>query len=140
MTINKVMLVGNLTRDPEIRRTANDTAVLSFGMAVNERIRNGDSGEWTDRPNYFDCTMFGKRAEKLCEMLAKGQKVAIEGKLRWNQWEKDGQKRSKVEVVVDELEFMSRGGGSGSYGSNGRVQQSTADVIEVAYYDEEIPF
>lgn len=136
MSVNRVVLVGNLTRDPEIRRTASDTAVLNFGIAVNERIRNGNTGEWGDRPNYFDCTMFGKRAEKLHEMLSKGQKVAIEGKLRWNQWEKDGQKRSKVEVVVDELEFMSR---SDSRSEN-RYQYDVIVDDSSSIYDEEIPF
>lgn len=81
--------------------------VLSFGVAVNDRRRNAQTGEWEDYPNFIDCTMFGNRAEGVSKYLTKGAKVSIEGKLRWSQWEKDGQKRSKIEVIVDEIEFMS---------------------------------
>jgi single-strand DNA-binding protein len=102
MSINRVVLCGNLTRDAELRTTANGTNVLNLGIAVNERYRNAASGEWEDRPNYFDCVMFGARAQAISQYMTRGQKVIIEGKLRWSQWEKDGQKRSKVEVVVDD--------------------------------------
>ena len=114
MSINRVLISGNLTRDPELRQTGGGTQVLSFGVAVNDRRRNPQTGEWEDYPNFIDCTMFGARAEALSRYLSKGTKVAIEGKLRWSQWERDGQKRSKIEVIVDELEFMtSRNDGSG---------------------------
>ena len=106
MSINRVILTGNMTRDPELRSTAGGTAVLSFGLAVNDRRKNAQTGEWEDVPNFIDCTMFGSRAEAVGKFLAKGMKVCIEGKLRWSQWEKDGQKRSKIEVIVDEIEFM----------------------------------
>ena len=79
---------------------------MSFGVAVNDRRRNPQTNEWEDYPNFVDCTMFGNRARSLHQYLSKGTKVAIEGKLRWSQWERDGQKRSKLEVIVDELEFM----------------------------------
>lgn len=105
MSINRVILSGNLTRDPEVRQTASDMAVMQFGLAVNDRVKNGD--QWEDRPNFVDCTMFGSRAESVSRFISKGSKVTVEGKLRWSQWEKDGQKRSKIEVVVDEIEFMS---------------------------------
>ena len=82
-------------------------AVLGFGVAVNDRAKNSKTGEWEDYPNFIDCTMFGSRAESLSRYLAKGAKVSIEGKLRYSSWEKDGQKRSKIEVIVEELEFMS---------------------------------
>ena len=108
MSINRCILSGNLTRDPELRSTAGGTSVLSFGIAVNDRRKNNQTGEWEDYPNFVDCTMFGARAEAVGRFLAKGNKVAIEGKLRYSQWEKDGQSRSKLEVVVDEIEFMSR--------------------------------
>ena len=110
MSINRVNISGNLTRDPEMRGSGN---VLAFGVAVNDRRRNPETDEWEDAPNFIDCVVFGKRAEPLSRFLAKGMKVAIEGKLRWSQWETDGGKRSKVEVVVDEVEFMSRGEGGG---------------------------
>lgn len=108
MSINHVVMSGNLTRDSELRRTQGGTAILGFGVAVNDRRKNQQTGEWEDYPNFVDCTMFGTRAEKLAGMLAKGTKVCILGKLRYMSWEKDGQKRSKIEVIVDDIEFMSR--------------------------------
>lgn len=108
MSINHVAITGNLTRDPELRSAAGGTAVMSFGIAVNDRRKNQQTGEWEDYPNFIDCTMFGARAQSVSRFLSKGSKVAIEGKLRWSQWERDGQNRSKIEVIVDEIEFMSR--------------------------------
>ena len=107
MSINRVNISGNLTRDPELRATAGGTQVLSFGVAVNDRRKNPQTGDWEDYPNFVDCTMFGTRAEAVSRYLSKGTKVAIEGKLRYSSWDKDGQRRSKLEVVVDEIEFMS---------------------------------
>ena len=119
MSINRVNISGNLTRDPELRMTSGGTQVLSFGVAVNDRRRNPQSGEWEDYPNFVDCTMFGTRAEAVSRYLQKGSKVAIEGKLRYSSWERDGQRRSKLEVIVDEIEFMSRGQNQGGYGQEG---------------------
>ena len=108
VSINRVNISGNLTRDPELRSTGGGTQVLSFGVAVNDRRRNQQSGEWEDVPNFVDCVVFGARAEPLSRYLSKGSKVAIEGKLRYSSWEtKEGQRRSKLEVVVDEVEFLS---------------------------------
>ena len=152
MSINRVIISGNLTRDPDLRSTASGMAVLSLGVAVNDRRRNQQTGEWEDYPNFVDCTMFGTRAESLARFLSKGIKVTIEGKLRWSQWERDGQKRSKLEVVVDDLEFMSsrNGGQQGGYNNSGYGNQSyapaapapAAPVIETSssVYDEDIPF
>ncbi len=156
MSINRVLISGNLTRDPELRSTSGGTSVLSFGVAVNDRRRNPQSGEWEDYPNFIDCTMFGARADALSRYLFKGTKVAIEGKLRWSQWERDGQKRSKIEVIVDELEFMSNRNDSSLRSSNADQQggyaadqyapaQSSpvaAPVIDASssVYDEDIPF
>ena len=112
---------------------------MGFGVAVNERRKNAQTGEWEDYPNFIDCTLFGRRAEALERYLSKGSKVAIEGKLRWSQWESDGQRRSKLEVVVDEIELMSRredGDGGRPYGS-ARPPQKTA---QADLYDEDIPF
>lgn len=105
MAINKVMLTGNLTRDAELKSLPNGTSVLEFGVAVNERTRN-QSGEWEDRPNFFDCTLYGNRAEGIAPFMTKGKKVALDGRLQWRQWERDGEKRSKVSVIVNEVEFM----------------------------------
>lgn len=130
MSINRVMISGNLTRDPQLRETASGMPVLGFGVAVNDRRKNA-SGEWEDYPNFIDCTMFGARAESLVRFLSKGTKVALEGKLRWSQWERDGEKRSKLEVVVDDLEFMPKGEQSGS---KPQTQQ------QGGLYDEDCPF
>lgn len=107
MSINHVTLVGNLTRDAELRHVNNDLAVLDIGMAGNNRRRKKDSDEWEDIPVYVDCTLFGKRAEGLEPYLKKGAKVAIDGRLNWSQWETDeGAKRSKLEIIVEEIDFM----------------------------------
>lgn len=149
MSINRAIISGNLTRDPEVRRTQSGMAIMSFGVAVNDRRRNSQTGEWEDYANYIDCTMFGNRAESLSNILTKGMKVAIEGKLRWSQWERDGQKRSKIEVIVDEIEFMSsrNGGGQGGSPSNGGGHSdyqpaNPAPSIDAAssVYDDDIPF
>ena len=152
MSINRVNISGNLTRDSELRATQGGTSVLSFAVAVNDRRRNPQTGEWEDVPNFVDCTVFGNRAEALSRILTKGMKVAIEGKLRYSSWERDGQKRSKLEVIVDEIEFMSARGSDGQ-----RAQQSAPQQPRMAYpqqvaspqqvptpqadvYDGEIPF
>ena len=108
MSINIVTISGNLTRDPELRQAGN-TSILSFGVAVNDRRRNPQSGQWENVPNFVDCIIFGTRADALAGLLHKGSKVAIDGKLRYSSWEgKDGKKRSKLEVVVNELDLMQR--------------------------------
>lgn len=110
MSINRAIVSGNLTRDPELRATAGGTQVLGFGVAVNDRRRNQQTGEWEDYPNFIDCTMFGNRAEALSRILRKGMKVAVEGKLRYSSWEdkNGGGRRSKVEIVPDEVVLMSQ--------------------------------
>lgn len=158
MSINRVNISGNLTRDPELRATASGTQVLSFGVAVNDRRRNPQTGDWEDYPNFVDCTMFGTRAEAVNRYLSKGSKVAIEGKLRYSSWERDGQRRSKLEVIVDEIEFMSRGqqgevggyapapayGQQGGYAPAPAPQPAPAPMAPVPpavdVYDEDIPF
>ena len=118
MSINRVIISGNLTRDPELRSTQSGMDVLSFSVAVTDRRRNPQTNEWEDHPNFVDCTMFGNRARSLSQYLSKGTKVSIEGKLRWEQWERDGQKRSTLKVIVDELEFMSSRNQGASYGAS----------------------
>ena len=127
MSINRVNISGNLTRDPELKSTAGGMSVLNFGVAVNDRRRNQQTGEWEDYANFIDCVVFGARAEALSRFLSKGSKVAIEGKLRYSSWEHDGQRRSKLEVVVDEVEFLSpRSQNSQNYGGNQQYGQVEA--------------
>jgi single-strand DNA-binding protein len=140
MSINKAMISGNLTRDSELRATTSGSSVLSFSVAVNDRRKNQSSGEWEDVPNYIDCTVFGPRAESIARFLSKGTKVAVEGKLRWSQWERDGQKRSKIEIIVDEIEFLSA---RDTATAPAQVTPRDVDIPaapEVAVYDEDIPF
>ena len=139
MSINRVIVSGNLTREPEVRTTASGNPVMGFGIAVNDRCKNSQTGEWEDYPNFIDCTMFGARAQSVSRFLSKGSKVAIEGKLRWSQWEtNEGQKRSKIEIIVDEIEFMSSI-------SNGAQVPATASATAVdpmtsTLYDDDIAF
>lgn len=107
MSINRVVITGNLTRDPEVRATQSGSCVMSMTVAVNDRRRNAESGEWEDVPNFVDVAMFGNRAQAVSKHLAKGAKVAVEGKLRWSQWERDDERRSKLDVVAEEIEFLS---------------------------------
>lgn len=123
-SLNKVILLGNLTRDPELRYTPNSTPVTSFGMAINRRYRQGE--EWRDEVCYVDVVTFGRQAETAGEYLSKGNLVMVEGRLQWRSWEtEDGQKRSKHEVVANNVQFMPRmqgegpGGGGGYSGSGG---------------------
>lgn len=119
MGINRCNLSGNIGRDPELRQTQGGTQVLTFSLAVSDRKRNPQSGEWEDVTNWIPCVVFGNRAESLSRFLAKGMKCAVEGKLRQSSYQgKDGQKRSKIEVIVDEVEFL-----SGSKAQNQPQQQ-----------------
>src|SRR5246127_3027545 len=111
--INRVVLVGNLTRDPELRHTPGGTPVCSLRIAVNGRRRD-ESGNWADKPNYFSVSVFGNQAESCAQYLSKGRPVAIDGRLDWAEWEKDGVKPEAVEIVADSVQFLgSRGDGEG---------------------------
>lgn len=129
MSINRVTISGNLTRDPELRATQGGTKILSFGVAVNDRRRNAQTGNWEDVPNFVECSIFGARAESLARHLKKGSKVAIDGKLRYSSWTDSttNKMRSKLEIIVDEIDTMTPKG------------QSSAQPQQ-ASFDEEIPF
>jgi single-strand DNA-binding protein len=157
-----VVIAGNTTRDVEVRRTQSGMPIASFGVAVNERRKNNQTGQWDDYANYFDVTAFGERWEKLAQYMPKGTKVTVQGRLRWSQWERDGQKRAKVEIIAEEVELppKPRGGYQQGYqnGNQGGYQQgyqqgnqggtyqastSTAGPpieVEATVYDEDIPF
>lgn len=136
--INCCTLAGNLTRDIDVRQTQSGTTIINFGIAVNERVKNSQTGEWSDRANFFDCVCFGKRAEGLAKVLHKGQKIAINGHLHYNQWENEkGEKRSKVEIVVDDVEFMSQrkdsqGQQNGSYAPQNQQQGNYSNQQQYA--------
>src|SRR2546430_979136 len=115
--INRVTIVGNLTRDPELRHTGSGTAVCSLRVAVNSQ-RKDESGQWVDKPNYFDVTVWDKQGENCAQFLAKGRPVAIDGRLDWREWDaQDGSKRQSVEIIADTVQFLgSREGGGGGGG------------------------
>lgn len=103
--INRVVLTGNLTRDPELRSTGSGTSVCSLRLAVNTRRKEGDS--WTDKPNYFDVTVWGKQGENAAQYLAKGRGVAVDGRLEWREFtDKDGNNRQATEIVADSVQFL----------------------------------
>lgn len=108
MSINSVSISGNLGRDPELRVTPTGTSVLSLSVAVNDRVRDQQTGEWRDRANWVDVVVFGSRADAIAPFLAKGSKVAVSGRLRWSQWQdkQTGANRSKLEVVAGEVVFL----------------------------------
>jgi single-strand DNA-binding protein len=107
-SMNLVVLMGNLTRDPELRSLPSGSSVCAMGLAVNERFK-AQSGDYEERVNFFDITCFGSQAENCAKYLSKGRPIAVQGRLRWSSWEKDGQKRSKVEVIADRVQFLSDG-------------------------------
>lgn len=134
MSVNQVAVTGNLTRSPELRATQGGAPVLSFGIAVNDRRKNA-SGNWEDVPNFFECVIFGNRARALSDILAKGMKVAIAGKLHYSSWEKDGQKHSKVEIIANEVELMQN-----RKPQQEQPQQYQPTAVPQVAYDEDIPF
>ena len=167
MSVNMVTLSGNITRDAELHNTAaTGTAVLDFSIAVNDRRRNNATGEWEDHANFFDITVFGKRAEAIHTWCLKGVKVVVSGKLRQNVWQdkNTGQNRSRVTIIADEIDFMSRGGNGNGGAQNAPAQQPTPQpapqvtqqqtpqaqpqasapansyVASNAYDDEDVPF
>jgi single-strand DNA-binding protein len=114
--INRVVMTGNLTRDPELRSLPSGMSVCSMRIACNTR-RKGPSGEWEDKPNYFDVTVWGAQGENCARYLAKGRPVAIDGRLEWREYEKEGQKRQAVDIIADSVQFL--GGRDDAAGGNG---------------------
>src|SRR5437588_1882533 len=143
-SINRVVLVGNLTRDPELRHTPGGTPVCSLRIAVNSR-RKDESGQWVDKPNYFSVSVFGNQAESCAQYLSKGRPVAIDGRLEWREWQQqDGTKREAVEVVADSVQFLgSRGDGEGGGGGNQFVPAGASEGgadFPGTPTDDDIPF
>lgn len=116
--INRVIITGNLTRDPELRSTSGGMAVCGLRIACNTRRKDGASGEWIDKPNYFDVTIFGRQGENAAQYLSKGRGVAIDGRLEWREWQdQQGNKRQSVDIIADNVQFL--GGGEGGGGNGG---------------------
>jgi single-strand DNA-binding protein len=143
--INSVVITGNLTRDPELRSTPGGTSVCSLRVAVNSRRKDGDSGQWVDKPNYFDVTVWGAQGENCAQYLAKGRPVAVAGRLNWREWEaQDGSKRQSVDIIADSVQFLgSRDGAqmNGSPESDLKADTSDFDQVGVAGgSDDDIPF
>jgi single-strand DNA-binding protein len=143
--INRVTLVGRLTRDPELRHLPSGSPVLQLGLAVNGRQKD-EAGNWTDKPNFFDIKVFGNQAEMLSQHLAKGRRVGIDGRLDWSSWEaQDGSKRSKVEVVAFQVQFLDSrtdGGEQGQYIPSSDVTADQSDFARAGApaADDDIPF
>jgi len=126
-----VVITGNLTQDPELRHTGGGTAVCELRVAVNSRRKNGQTGEWEDKPNFFNVTVWGAQGENCANYLAKGRPVAVEGRLDWREWEaKDGSgKRQAVSIVANTVQFLgSRDGSGGGGNGNGGGFTPTSDV------------
>lgn len=139
MNINRVLLTGNLTRDVELRSTASGTSVADLGLAVNGREKRGE--EWVDRADFFDVTVWGTQAENAAKYLSKGSPVAIDGRLRYESWEKDGQKRSKVKVVAQMVQYLStKGDGNGQAATSDAPADQEGLPGTEAGSDEDIPF
>jgi single-strand DNA-binding protein len=144
--INRVVLVGNLTRDPELRHTGGGTAVCSLRVAVNGSRRD-ESGQWVDKPNYFTVNVFGNQAESCAQYLSKGRPVAIDGRLDWREWQaQDGAKRESVEVIADRVQFLGSRDGGGDFGGGGGGNQfvpagaGSEHADFPAATDDDIPF
>ena len=141
--INRVVLVGNLTRDPELRHTPSGTPVCSLRLAVNTR-RKDETGQWVDKPNYFDITVWGNQGERCAQYLSKGRPVGVDGRLEWREWETpEGNKRQAVDVVADTVQFLG-GRGDGEGGGGGYIPADAtptpAGDFPTSPTDDDIPF
>jgi single-strand DNA-binding protein len=150
--INRVIITGNLTRDPELRSlSSSGNSVCSLRVACNGRRRNS-AGEWEDQPNYFDVTVWGAQGENCARYLSKGRPIAVDGRLQWREWtDKEGQKRQSVDIIADSVQFLGgredAGNGNG-FSSGARATESdvpidTGDFERTpvgASTDEDIPF
>ena len=156
-SINRVVLVGNLTRDPELRNTPSGMSVCSLRVAVNTRRKDNQSGEWVDKANYFDVTIWGRQGENAAQYLSKGRPVAIDGRLEWREWQdQQGNKRQSVDIIADNVQFLSSpegfsnggGGQSNGFSAQSDIPVSTEDFAPApvggggssAPPDDDIPF
>jgi single-strand DNA-binding protein len=147
--INRVVMTGNLTRDPELRSLQSGMSVCSLRIASNTRRKNQQTGDWEDKPNYFSVTVWGAQGENCARYLAKGRPVAIDGRLEWREWQdKEGNKRESIDIIADSVQFL--GGREDAEGSNGFSPRSdvpiddrdlqAAPVSPAATGEDDIPF
>ena len=147
--INRVVLVGNLTKDPELKSTSGGTSLCKLRIAVNTR-RKDETGQWVDKPNYFDVTVWGNQAESCAQYLSKGRPVGVDGRLDWREWDaQDGTKRQAVEIIAESVQFLGGRDSEGAAGGGGGGQQfvpasATADTGTADFgqsgADDDIPF
>ena len=142
-SLNRVLLMGNLTRDIEVKYTANNNAVANIGLAVNRRYRSGD--EYREETTFVDCEAWGKTAETMAKYLSKGRPVFIEGRLKLDEWQdKDGNRRTKLVTVVENFQFIDSrqggGGGNGDTGGGGSQQQAAPTAPSGGVSKDDIPF
>ncbi|HKG35331.1 MAG TPA: single-stranded DNA-binding protein [Solirubrobacterales bacterium] len=145
--INSVVITGNLTKDPELRSTQGGTAICKLRVAVNTR-RRSQGGDWEDKPNFFDVTVWGAQGENCANYLSKGRPVAVQGRLEWREWEsQDGGKRQSVEIIADSVQFLGSrdGGGNGNgFSPSSDVPADTSDFegagVSGGGGDDDIPF
>lgn len=145
MNINRVVLTGNLTADPEVRALPSGTSVCKLRLAVNTRRKNSSTGEWEEKPNFFDVTVWGAQGENCGRYLSKGRPAAIDGRLEWREYEtKDGAKRQTVEIIADSVQFLSSGeaqaGGTRSQSSDAGAGEDWRQQAAGAVGEDDIPF
>lgn len=134
-SLNKVFLMGNLTRDPELRYTANGTSLASFGLAVNRRFKQAE--EWKEEVCFVDVTVWGKQAESCSEYLSKGRGVLVEGRLRYRSWEtEEGQRKNKIEVVATNVQFLPRSSNQSTQEEHTAMPQSVSNEGSL----DDVPF
>ena len=145
-TINRVILTGNLTADPELSTLPSGTSVCRLRLAVNRRYKDQSTGEWSEKPNFFDIKVWGAQGENCAQYLSKGRPVAVDGRLEWSEWEsQDGGKRSKVEVVADTVQFLgsrsdNEGGGGSGFRATTELTPDPVAFTGAAASDDDIPF
>src|SRR4051812_43917187 len=147
--INRVIITGNLTSDPELRSLPSGTSVCKLRVACNTRRKDNSTGEWVDKPNYFDVTVWGAQGENCARYLAKGRPVAVDGRLEWREWETEGGKRQAVDIIAETVQFLSsprdEGGQGNGFSARSDIPVDTNDfaaapVGRSAPADDDIPF
>ena len=147
--INRVIITGNLTRDPELRNLPSGSKVCDLRVACNGRRKNGATGAWEDDPNFFNVSVWGQQGENCARYLAKGRGVAIDGRLNWREWESEGQKRQAVDIIAETVQFLGGGNGEGNGGSAASAAAASSDIpVDTADFvsapgghsDDDIPF